>query len=195
MAARRQSIADFQQVLLNSGFNPGVIDGKWGSNTRGAMNQYQESRGIKVSTFPGPLTVNTLNSESPGRENPPIILNYQQLIADIKAYVAEKKSEQATGIVSPEDPAITQEEMSVVFPEEKKSMPWWGWLLIGGGVVGAVVGGVYLYRRYGKKRGGSSYSDLDLDNDDEGLTCALSMTQQEKATPKFKWGTGKKTKK
>jgi len=197
MATSRKTISDFQKVLLNSGFNPGTIDGKWGSNTKGAMNQYQQSRGLATSALPGSLTIQTLNSESPGREDPPIILNLASLTADIKAYIAEKKSEQEAGVIEPSDPAITPDEMSVYFGEEKKGLPWWGWALIGVGVVGAVVGGVYIYKHYkkGRGRGGSSYGEIEEEpNDNDGLTCALNMTREEKALPRFTWGASKSRK-
>jgi len=43
-----------QRRLLAHGFNPGIVDGVWGRNTRGAVLRFQQARGI-----PATGTVNT----------------------------------------------------------------------------------------------------------------------------------------
>jgi hypothetical protein len=49
-----------QQLLQNSGHDPGSIDGKFGPNTRNAVIEFQEANGLVVDGKVGPKTWNVL---------------------------------------------------------------------------------------------------------------------------------------
>ena len=63
------SVANLQESLMNAGFNPGPIDGIFGSRTQFATIEFQRSAGLAVDGIAGPLTWNALeraNSVSRG---------------------------------------------------------------------------------------------------------------------------------
>ncbi len=186
MAKSYEEIAKFQQVLLNSGFNPGVADGRWGGNTKGAMNAYQGAIGMMPTKFPDELTVATMNTEAPNRaamgESPPIIISLKKLMSAINQQANEKPSGMTT---TGEETIYPSEENGTPPLEEGWSMPWWGWGLIGLGVVGTIVGGVWAWKRYKKKHGKKGFGDPE----EEGMTCTVGLSRQEKTFPKFVWGT------
>lgn len=49
-----------QELLQNSGHNPGLIDGKFGPNTRNAVIKFQEANGLEPDGKVGPQTWNVL---------------------------------------------------------------------------------------------------------------------------------------
>ncbi len=59
-------IANLQRALLQAGFNPGPIDGRYGRATRGAVERYQRSKGLPL----GGITMDTLRQlgVQPGRQ-------------------------------------------------------------------------------------------------------------------------------
>ncbi len=50
----------FQMALKRAGFNPGVIDGRWGSKTAYALKRFQAAKGLQVDGIPGPKTRHAL---------------------------------------------------------------------------------------------------------------------------------------
>jgi len=54
-------ILALQAELIRQGFNPGPIDGVWGSKTRKAVNDFQRSKGIRhAAEIKGMLNGETL---------------------------------------------------------------------------------------------------------------------------------------
>lgn len=52
------SVSDIQRALKNKGFDPGVIDGIYGVNTRAAVKAFQQSKGLAT----GSLTIETVDA-------------------------------------------------------------------------------------------------------------------------------------
>ena len=67
---RGPAVADLQSRLQDAGFDPGGIDGIFGSRTEAAVRGYQDSRGIGVDGIVGPRTWGQLNGGAPV-EGPP----------------------------------------------------------------------------------------------------------------------------
>ncbi|MEP3231308.1 MAG: peptidoglycan-binding protein [Hyphomicrobiales bacterium] len=53
---RRSEVKKLQKALLHKGFNPGPIDGRWGSKTERAVIQFKKSAGLRARSYVGPLT-------------------------------------------------------------------------------------------------------------------------------------------
>ncbi len=53
-----------QSALRSRGFDPGPIDGIFGTRTQAAVERYQRNRGLTVDHWPGPETVSKLISET-----------------------------------------------------------------------------------------------------------------------------------
>jgi len=51
---------DIQRALSNAGYYGGPIDGKIGTNSRKAIRDFQESKGLKIDGIPGPETKKAL---------------------------------------------------------------------------------------------------------------------------------------
>lgn len=51
---------DIQRALSNAGYYDGPIDGKIGTNSRKAIRDFQESKGLKIDGIPGPQTKKAL---------------------------------------------------------------------------------------------------------------------------------------
>jgi|GEM_PF-6422105 len=155
MARAREEIAKFQQVLVNSGYGlPKYgVDGKWGNETKTAMNQYLADRGREPKELPDNFVVMLMNSEMPLRGDG-ITIDYNRLINAINSYLAEKRAEiERVEVPTAEEGAVQPPE--VVPPPmptpKKKGFPTWGWILIGLGGVAFIGSGVALYM-YLKKR-------------------------------------------
>lgn len=50
-------LMDLQRDLKTLGFDPGVVDGRMGPATRGAVRDFQRDRGLAVDGIPGPMTM------------------------------------------------------------------------------------------------------------------------------------------
>ena len=57
---RGDDVANLQSRLVEMGFNPGRVDGIYGSSTEGAVKEFQKSVGAKVDGICGPGTVISL---------------------------------------------------------------------------------------------------------------------------------------
>ncbi|MCA1993703.1 MAG: N-acetylmuramoyl-L-alanine amidase [Coleofasciculus sp. S288] len=68
-------VKELQQVLKSRGFNPGPIDGIFGSGTTQAVISFQKFNGIKPDGIVGPVTWNALNSVPPMKTEPPSTVN------------------------------------------------------------------------------------------------------------------------
>ena len=51
---------DIQRALSNAGYYDGPIDGKIGTNSRKAIREFQEDKGLKIDGIPGPQTKKAL---------------------------------------------------------------------------------------------------------------------------------------
>jgi uncharacterized protein (TIGR02594 family) len=51
------TITELQKALAKAGFNPGLIDGVAGPNTRKAIRDFQASKGLNVDGIAGPKTI------------------------------------------------------------------------------------------------------------------------------------------
>src|SRR5699024_6437751 len=71
MGSRGQYVIELQELLVDAGFNPGLFDGIFGSNTRSAVVSFQRSEGLVPDGIVGVKTwtavgVNCSTSPSPG---------------------------------------------------------------------------------------------------------------------------------
>jgi len=57
-------VTKLQQALLSLGFDPGGVDGKFGSGTQDAVKAYQKSAGLKADGKAGTLTLNALYEDA-----------------------------------------------------------------------------------------------------------------------------------
>lgn len=69
-------VMKIQQALQLAGFSPGPIDGKFGPQTKTAVQSFQSAQGIKIDGIVGPVTWARLltGTPPPGRETPIITL-------------------------------------------------------------------------------------------------------------------------
>ena len=51
-----QAVRDLQQALKDLGYDPGAVDGTFGSKTEGAVKVFQTSKGITADGVVGPIT-------------------------------------------------------------------------------------------------------------------------------------------
>ena len=58
--SRGDAVTALQRKLFAMGFNPGTIDGIFGSNTDQAVRSYQEKKGLQVDGIAGPETFTSL---------------------------------------------------------------------------------------------------------------------------------------
>ena len=63
-----EAVKQLQQALKGHGFDPGEIDGEFGSNTEAAVKAFQEARGIPADGIVGPVT--WLNIDEADLSNP-----------------------------------------------------------------------------------------------------------------------------
>lgn len=56
-------VVRLQQMLQAAGFNPGPIDGAFGSQTRAALLRFQQARGLEVDGVAGPQTMAALTGQ------------------------------------------------------------------------------------------------------------------------------------
>lgn len=63
--ADRQAVAHVQTELQQLGFYNGAIDGSWGSESRSAMANFQQSKGLPPSGDPDQPSLNALASAAP----------------------------------------------------------------------------------------------------------------------------------
>lgn len=75
MGSSGSAVRDLQQRLLQAGYNPGPIDGIFGSQTDRAVRAYQQARGLSIDGIVGPQTWAALSggkssTPSPGSWSP-----------------------------------------------------------------------------------------------------------------------------
>jgi hypothetical protein len=189
MAKARDSIAQFQlalvEILAGKGRDftdedirtiIGTIDGKWGPRTKSAMNFLQKSFDppMKATIDPTRELIEAMFLMTTYNK-PPL---YDQLISDVRAYKAERKLEEE------KKPVVVEEEPPPeIEPVRKKVFPWWGWLLIGVGVVGITAGSIYYFGYYRKRKKGSQslsgYGELS-----DGCSGCFSDLGE---MPRFSW--------
>jgi len=58
-------VMKIQQALQLAGFSPGPIDGKFGSQTKTAVQSFQSAQGIAIDGIVGPITWGRLLSGAP----------------------------------------------------------------------------------------------------------------------------------
>lgn len=58
-----QNTKQIQRALKAAGFDPGLIDGDYGKNTRYAVSRFQESRGLNINGDADPITLAALFGE------------------------------------------------------------------------------------------------------------------------------------
>lgn len=56
-------VLDLQELLLELGFDPGAVDGRFGPSTAGAVRAFQVSVGIRADGIAGPQTWATLDGQ------------------------------------------------------------------------------------------------------------------------------------
>ena len=61
--SRGEEVRELQQKLSGAGFDPGPIDGIFGSKTEVAVRKFQDSKGITVDGIVGPITWSKLDSK------------------------------------------------------------------------------------------------------------------------------------
>jgi len=61
-AGSPEAVALLQEALLGRGYDPGPIDGQFGSRTRSALIAYQAARGLTVDGLAGPQTWSSLQA-------------------------------------------------------------------------------------------------------------------------------------
>jgi D-alanyl-D-alanine carboxypeptidase (penicillin-binding protein 5/6) len=57
----REDVKKLQLGLKRAGFNPGPVDGRWGSATEKALRRFQRANGLRVDGVPGPQTMRKLS--------------------------------------------------------------------------------------------------------------------------------------
>ena len=70
--SRGEEVRELQQKLSDAGFDPGPIDGIFGSKTDVAVRKFQESKGITVDGIVGPMTWSKFNLK-PGEKTEGLI--------------------------------------------------------------------------------------------------------------------------
>lgn len=70
--SRGSSVTDLQTRLAHSGFNPGSVDGIFGSRTSSAVRSFQAARSLKVDGIVGPATWTALLGAPAAPGAPPI---------------------------------------------------------------------------------------------------------------------------
>lgn len=85
-------VGNLQTLLKNQGFDPGVIDGDFGSKTKNAVIGLQKAKQLKVDGIANDLTWKALQSNSPPPSQPPssstlvnVCLSYKSLDHQDKA--------------------------------------------------------------------------------------------------------------
>jgi len=64
--SRGNEVRELQRLLLEWGYNPGPIDGIFGTRTEQAVRQFQRDQGLTADGIVGPLTWGALQSQQPG---------------------------------------------------------------------------------------------------------------------------------
>jgi peptidoglycan hydrolase-like protein with peptidoglycan-binding domain len=107
-----------QQAVINSGFSMPKYgaDGKWGDETKSAMNKYQSSRKMAPTSKPDIMTVTTLNSESPTRGDG-IVISWATLSNELKLSTPKELQPYTPGAyVAPTAPPTVQQITPVIEP-------------------------------------------------------------------------------
>jgi hypothetical protein len=97
-------VRELQQRLRDRGFNPGPIDGVFGSGTRNAVIAFQRSAGLTPDGIAGPLTLAALERQAP---QPRI-----SLVNAAKGYRGLPNQDQALDWLERQIPQATMEEFS-----------------------------------------------------------------------------------
>lgn len=125
-----------QQLLCVNGF-PVVSDGKFGNKTENALKAFQSSKGISPSGKTDTITWEALNN---GWDR----TKYSELNNSVCASPGNNNSNGSSGNSS-------SSQNNIVTTRNESSLPWWGWVLGGFGVV-AVITGIILYFYFRKKK-------------------------------------------
>ena len=64
IGSRGASVRELQQTLRNAGFNPGSVDGSFGTRTAAAVRDFQRARGLEVDGKVGTETMRALQRDS-----------------------------------------------------------------------------------------------------------------------------------
>ncbi len=83
--SRGSAVQQLQAKLKTAGFDPGPIDGIFGSGTRSAVRQYQSRQGLSVDGVVGPATWSALNGARPQRAPTVVSQPNWVLPPDVKA--------------------------------------------------------------------------------------------------------------
>ena len=187
MAQAKEEIRKFQQVLVNSGYPlPRYgVDGKWGNETKTAMNQYLADRGFPPQEIPDEIVPTLMNSEEPMRGDG-IVISTERLIQQIHDYLQEKAQEARVPVpgevtpAQPPAPSPSPAQPQIITPlttPEKKKFPWL-WVVLGGVLI--IGGGIAIY--YLSKRE-SAYREIE----DLGCGSGLCDYGESKRIKKIRW--------
>jgi hypothetical protein len=65
MAGRKAQVKALQRLLAKAGFDPGMIDGRFGNGTQAAVIAFQRSEGLLADGIAGPRTMAALGGRKP----------------------------------------------------------------------------------------------------------------------------------
>lgn len=96
--SRGNEVRQIQTRLKELGYNPGTIDGIYGTNTQNAVKAFQRDKGLSVDGIAGPKTLKALGISSGSSSNAGYTQNDINLLARIIS--AESRGESYTGQVA-----------------------------------------------------------------------------------------------
>lgn len=97
-SSRGNEVRQIQTRLKELGYNPGTIDGIYGTNTQNAVKAFQRDKGLSVDGIAGPKTLKALGISSGSSSNAGYTQNDINLLARIIS--AESRGESYTGQVA-----------------------------------------------------------------------------------------------
>lgn len=101
-------VEEIQKILKEAGFTPGPIDGRMGWQTRKAIREFQESKGLKVTGMVNPETLLELNRE---KENQ---VNFKREKIEPITFLPEEK---------PKDTKSKEDVLRIMGPQDKETKP------------------------------------------------------------------------
>ena len=96
--SRGNEVRQIQTRLKELGYNPGTIEGIYGTNTQNAVKAFQRDKGLSVDGIAGPKTLKALGISSGSSSNAGYTQNDINLLARIIS--AESRGESYTGQVA-----------------------------------------------------------------------------------------------